>query len=89
MTKYIAKPALFNNKGMKEFTDAKEAIEYLNGVLKDEGVNPELEYVFIAPKTSETIQCYGNIVRISSSGFGLRFKNLSEQDIVKLKYGVL
>ena len=54
MTKYIAKPALFNNKGMKEFTDAKEAIEYLNGVLKDEGVNPELEYVFIAPKTSRT-----------------------------------
>ena len=26
MTKYIAKPALFNNKGMKEFTDAKVGI---------------------------------------------------------------
>ena len=54
MTRYIAKPALFNNKGMKEFTDAKEAIEYLNGVLKDEGVDPELDYVFVAPKTSKT-----------------------------------
>jgi len=54
MTKYIAKPALFNNKGMQEFADAKEAIEYLNGVLKDEGVEPELDYVFIAPKTSRT-----------------------------------
>ena len=54
MTRYIAKPALFNNKGMKEFADAKEAIEYLNGVLNDEGINPELDYVFIAPKTSRT-----------------------------------
>ena len=54
MTRYIAKPALFNNKGMKEFTDAKEAIEYLNTVLNDDGVNPELDYVFIAPKTSRT-----------------------------------
>jgi hypothetical protein len=39
---------------MKEFTDAKEAIEYLNGVLNDEGVNAELDYVFVAPKTSRT-----------------------------------
>ena len=54
MTRYIAKPALFNNKGMKEFTDPKEAIEYLNTVLNDEGANPELDYVFIAPKTSRT-----------------------------------
>ena len=54
MTRYIAKPALFNNKGMKEFTDPKEAIEYLNTVLNDEGINPELDYVFIAPKTSRT-----------------------------------
>ena len=44
MTRYIAKPALFNNKGMKEFTDPKEAIEYLNTVLNDEGANPELDY---------------------------------------------
>ena len=54
MIRYIAKPALFNNKGMNEFTDAKEAIEYLNTVLNDEGINPELDYVFIAPKTSRT-----------------------------------
>jgi hypothetical protein len=50
--KYIAKPSLFNNKGLKEFTDAKEAILYLNGVLSDDSVNPELDYVFIAPKAS-------------------------------------
>ena len=50
--KYIAKPSLFNNKGLKEFTDAKEAVLYLNETLNDDNVNPELDYVFIAPKTS-------------------------------------
>ena len=50
--KYIAKPALFNNKGMKEFDDAREAVLYLNKVLNDDNVNPELDYVFIAPKAS-------------------------------------
>jgi hypothetical protein len=50
--KYIAKPSLFNNKGMKEFTEPVEAIQYLNQVLSDSDVNPELDYVFIAPKTS-------------------------------------
>jgi hypothetical protein len=50
--KYIAKPALFNNKGMKEFNDAREAVLYLNKVLNDDNVNPELDYVFIAPKAS-------------------------------------
>lgn len=50
--KYIAKPSLFNNKGMKEFGDAKEAVSYLNQVLSDDSVKPSLDYVFIAPKTS-------------------------------------
>jgi len=31
--KYIAKPKLFNNTGMKEFDDAREAVLYLNQVL--------------------------------------------------------
>jgi len=50
--KYIAKPALFNNKGLKEFSDAREAVLYLNKVLNDDTVDPSLDYVFIAPKAS-------------------------------------
>jgi hypothetical protein len=50
--KYIAKPRLFNNVGMKEFDDAKEAVLYLNQTLSSNDVNPELDYVFIAPKAS-------------------------------------
>ena len=50
--KYIAKPKLFNNMGMKEFDDAREAILYLNRTLSSNDVNPELDYVFIAPKAS-------------------------------------
>ena len=50
--KYIAKPKLFNNVGMKEFDDAREAVLYLNQVLSDSVVKPELDYVFIAPKAS-------------------------------------
>jgi hypothetical protein len=50
--KYIAKPSLFNNKGLKEFTEAKDAVLYLNETLNDDSVNPELDYVFIAPKAS-------------------------------------
>jgi hypothetical protein len=45
---------MFNNKGLKEFTDSKEAVLYLNKVLSDNDVNPELDYVFIAPKASPT-----------------------------------
>ncbi len=52
--KYIAKPSLFNNKGMKEFTEAKDAVLYLNQVLNDDSVSPHLDYVFIAPKASKT-----------------------------------
>jgi len=50
--KYIAKPKLFNNTGAKEFDTALEAVQYLNKVLSDNEVNPELDYVFIAPKAS-------------------------------------
>ena len=52
--KYIAKPSMFNNKGMKEFTEAKDAVLYLNQVLNDDAVSPHLDYVFIAPKASKT-----------------------------------
>jgi len=37
---------------MKEFDDAREAILYLNRTLSSNDVNPELDYVFIAPKAS-------------------------------------
>ena len=50
--KYIAKPSLFNNKNMKTFSEAKEAVLYLNQVLNDDSVSPHLDYVFIAPKAS-------------------------------------
>ena len=50
--KYIAKPSMFNNKGLKEFNDAREAVLYLNETLNDNDVNPDLDYVFIAPKAS-------------------------------------
>jgi hypothetical protein len=50
--KYIAKPSLFNNKGLKEFTEAVDAVLYLNQVLSDSSVSPSLDYVFIAPKAS-------------------------------------
>jgi hypothetical protein len=50
--KYIAKPKLFNNIGMKEFDDAREAVLYLNRTLSSNDVNTELDYVFIAPKAS-------------------------------------
>ena len=52
--KYIAKPSLFNNKGLKEFTDSRDAVLYLNKVLNDDLVDPALDYVFIAPKASPT-----------------------------------
>ena len=52
--KYIAKPSLFNNNGLKEFSEAKDAVLYLNQVLNDDAVSPHLDYVFIAPKASKT-----------------------------------
>lgn len=51
--KYIAKPALFNDKGLKEFDNAKAAIVYLNETLSDSGVDEKYDYVFIAPKVSD------------------------------------
>ena len=51
--KYIAKPALFNDKGLKEFDNAKAAIVYLNEALSDSGVDEKYDYVFIAPKISD------------------------------------
>jgi hypothetical protein len=50
--KYIAKPRLFNNVGMKEFAEVKDAILYLNKMLSSTDVKPELDYVFIEPKVS-------------------------------------
>ena len=52
--KYVAKPSMFNNKGMKEFAEAKDAVQYLNQVLNDDLVDPSLDYVFIAPKASKS-----------------------------------
>jgi hypothetical protein len=51
--KYIAKPNLFNNKGMKEFDNAKAAIVYLNEELSDAGVDEKYDYVFITPKVTD------------------------------------
>ena len=51
--KYIAKPNLFNNKGLKEFDNAKSAIVYLNEALSDAGVDEKYDYVFIAPKVTD------------------------------------
>jgi len=50
---YIAKPNLFNNKGLKEFDNAKSAIVYLNEALSDAGVDEKYDYVFIAPKVTD------------------------------------
>jgi hypothetical protein len=66
---YVAKPSLFNNNGMKEFAEAKAAIEYLNEKLSDVGVAPHLDYVYIAPSTSKkqlkyAIEDYVNIGKL-------------------------
>jgi len=50
---YIAKPSFYNNNGMKEFSDAVSAIEYLNKVLTDKGVDPKFDYAFVAPSTAK------------------------------------
>lgn len=67
--KYIAKPKLANNIGMKDFDDAKSAIDYLNQVLSDKFVDSKFDYVFIAPKTSpkqlkKAIEDYVNIGKL-------------------------
>jgi hypothetical protein len=43
---------MFNNKGLKEFSDPHSAVKYLNDQLSSDNVNPELDYVFIAPKVT-------------------------------------
>jgi hypothetical protein len=50
---YIAKPALFNNKGLKEFDNAKDAVLYLNEMLSDKGVDEKYDYVFVPPKSTD------------------------------------
>lgn len=50
---YIAKPALFNNKGLKEFDNAKDAVLYLNEILTDKGVDDKYDYVFVPPKSTD------------------------------------
>jgi hypothetical protein len=51
--KYIAKPKLANNIGLKEFADAVEAITYLNQyLLPKDGDLDRFDYVFIAPSVS-------------------------------------
>lgn len=67
--KYIAKPRLANSIDMKEFDDAKSAVDYLNEKLSDKFVDPKFDYVFIAPKSSpkqlkKAIQDYVNIGKL-------------------------
>jgi hypothetical protein len=50
---YIAKPALFNNKDLKEFDNAKDAVLYLNEILTDKGVDEKYDYVFVPPKSTD------------------------------------
>ena len=69
MMKYVAKPSLFNNNGMKEFESALDAILYLNEKLSDKNVKPELDYVYIAPRTSpkhlkHAVEDYVNIGKL-------------------------
>ena len=52
MTKYIAKPSLFNNKDLMEFDDAKSAVVYLNSKLSAVGSSPDSDYVYIEPQVS-------------------------------------
>jgi hypothetical protein len=51
MLKYICKPSLFNNKGMKTFITAEGALEYLNEKLSSK-VDDE-NYVYIAPSMAK------------------------------------
>ena len=67
--KYIAKPSLFNNRGLKEFDNPRDAVLYLNEMLSDVNVKPELDYVYIAPKATpkhlkNSIEDYVNIGKL-------------------------
>ena len=51
LIKYTCKPSLYNNKGMKVFYDAQDAVRYLNETLAfKDGDHPD--YVYIAPDMS-------------------------------------
>jgi len=51
--KYIAKPRLANNLGMKEFDNELEAVQYLNSVLSaQEGDGDRFDYTYVVPSTS-------------------------------------
>lgn len=50
--KYIAKPFLANNVGIKNFDNPVDALKYLNEVLAPKEGDHE-DYVFIAPSTSK------------------------------------
>ena len=51
MLKYICKPSLYNNKGMKTFTTAEDALIYLNDKLAAK-VDDE-NYIYIAPSMAK------------------------------------
>ena len=68
--RYIAKPSICNNKGMKEFATALEAVVYLNEQLSaKEGDEERYDYVFVTPKTSpkqlkKSVEDYMNIGKL-------------------------
>lgn len=51
MIKYICKPSLYNNKGMKTFNTAEEALGYLNEKLSAK-IDDE-NYIYIAPSMAK------------------------------------
>jgi len=50
--KYIAKPNLMNNVGLKEFNNPIDALTYLNEILGAKAGDHQ-DYVFIPPSTSK------------------------------------
>lgn len=50
--KYIAKPNLVNNVGLKEFNNPIDALTYLNEILSAK-TGDHRDYVFIPPSTSK------------------------------------
>ena len=72
---YIAKPYMANNKDLKEFDNAIDAVEYLNSILTSkEGDEERFDYIFVPPKLSsgkaakkrlrEAIEDYVNIRKL-------------------------
>ena len=50
--RYIAKPNLMNNVGLKEFNNPIDALTYLNEILSAK-TGDHQDYVFIPPSTSK------------------------------------